>query len=424
MHLGRHCVPTCASLLAACLSAAPALAAEQAGVSAAVRGEVKMAAAAIGPVGRLVRSGEPIHMGDRIVSGPAAGMQIMLLDQTVFTIGPDSEISIDRFVYDPRSGAGQLAANVRRGVFRFISGKVTQNRPDNVRIQVGSATIGIRGTIVAGRVRDDGEAEILLLGPGPEDNSGARRGRITVSNAGRTVEVLRPGFGTVIKGSDQPPQPPFRFPPEAAGGLLGALTPSLIAATMPTAPGGPGTLVADAPAISTFTNQALAVADSLVSETLQVEVGQELLSNLATETLKKLAQSDITTFEQLYALAGSASFIQNNVPLQAILIAPDTTASGNYSFSLNVDFGGRTFSYFVDYGIVIMGPNMGSGFTAAFGGGPTSFSGRSGETLFTEQVGSDIVKVRLRNTGGAIAGAAEHSVTLGGLNGSGIAPRQ
>lgn len=411
-----------ANALAAILLAAPAGAAEQAGVSAAVRGDVKMTVAAVGPVGRLVRSGEPIHMGDRIVSGSGAGMQIMLLDQTVFTIGPDSEISIDSFVYDPRTGAGELAANIRRGVFRFISGKVTQNRPDNVRIQAGSATIGIRGTIVAGRVRG-GEAEILLLGPGPEDNSGARRGRITVTSGGRSVEVLRPGFGTVVKGTGQQPETPFRFPPEAAGNLLGELSSpaqTTLTGLLPPPPSGAGS----SPDASTFTNQVTVAAENLVSKILQTEVGAELVTSLATNTLQTLARTDITSFEQLYTLAGSASFIQNNVPLQSILIAPDTTLSGNYSFSLNVDFGGRTYSYFVDYGIVIQGPNMGSGFTAAFGNGPTSYSGRTGETLFNEQLGSDSVKVRLRNTGGTIAGAAEHSVTLGGLNGSGIAPRQ
>ena len=84
-----------ASLLAACLfAAAPAAAQERAGVSAAVRGDVQVASAASGAagtvVGRQARGGEPIFLGDRIRSAADSGMQLMLLDETTFTIGPSS----------------------------------------------------------------------------------------------------------------------------------------------------------------------------------------------------------------------------------------------------------------------------------------------------------------------------------------------
>jgi hypothetical protein len=71
--------------------ALPALAqGQQAGVSAGVRGEVQLASAgsAAGVVGRQVKSGEAIYLGDRIRSGPSAGMQIMLLDETVLPSAP------------------------------------------------------------------------------------------------------------------------------------------------------------------------------------------------------------------------------------------------------------------------------------------------------------------------------------------------
>jgi len=43
----------------------------------------------------------PVSIGTRIVTGSDGHMQLLLLDETVFTIGPNSDIVVDEFVYDP-----------------------------------------------------------------------------------------------------------------------------------------------------------------------------------------------------------------------------------------------------------------------------------------------------------------------------------
>lgn len=172
---------------------------QQAGVSAAVRGQVALARASGNIVGKQVQSGDPIFLGDAITSGKASGLQIMLLDETVFTIGPNSEISIDEFVYDPSTGSGKVAASVAKGAFRFITGKIARKRPEDMTVRLPTATIGIRGTIVAGVVRsapgDDPSADavfkqlqkdspgaenardfVVLLGPGHENNTNDKGG--------------------------------------------------------------------------------------------------------------------------------------------------------------------------------------------------------------------------------------------------------
>jgi len=167
---------------------------QQAGVSAAVHGQVALARASQNVVGKRVKSGDPIFLGDAITSGKESGLQVMLLDETVFTIGPNSEISIDEFVYDPSTGSGKIAASVAKGAFRFITGKIARKRPEDMTVRLPTATIGIRGTIVAGVVRtapgDDPTADavfkqlqkdspgaenardfVILLGPGHENNT-------------------------------------------------------------------------------------------------------------------------------------------------------------------------------------------------------------------------------------------------------------
>ena len=82
-----------------------ATAATQAGVTAAVQGSVDFLSVLDDKLHQAA-GGEEIYLGDEISSAPNSGMQLMLLDETVFTIGPETDLTIDDFVYDPATGAG------------------------------------------------------------------------------------------------------------------------------------------------------------------------------------------------------------------------------------------------------------------------------------------------------------------------------
>jgi hypothetical protein len=155
----------------------------------------------------------------------------MLMDETIFTIGPDAALIIDEFVYDPETSAGKVTASVLKGAFRFVSGRVAKDEPRNMSVKTPVRTIGIRGTSAAGRVipadpndpNSEISAEIVLLGPGVDNNANERAGRIIVSNADTSVEISRSGFGTNIAGIDAPPTIPVRFDPGVVSGLTGNL---------------------------------------------------------------------------------------------------------------------------------------------------------------------------------------------------------
>ncbi|MDP2699680.1 FecR domain-containing protein [Thalassospira sp.] len=188
---------------------------EQAGVSAAVKGTVELAAAT-GAVGRKVESGEAIYLGDLITSSAESGMQILLMDETVFTIGPNSEIAIDDFVYDPATGNGRLTASMTRGVMRFVTGQVAQNNPSSMNINLPVGSIGIRGTIGLIQSYDPEQANQASsenLGSSLPDNGGGGSGGNLVFSAvnqgpglGRNDSGSRPGAFVVTSasGSEQP----------------------------------------------------------------------------------------------------------------------------------------------------------------------------------------------------------------------------
>lgn len=100
----------------------------QAGIAAEVKGEVH-AATFPGKTAHRLKSGDEIFMGDKIETGADGQLQILLLDQTVFTLGPLSTITVDEFLYDPENAKDN--AGVVRGVFRAVSAKVT-NKTENL----------------------------------------------------------------------------------------------------------------------------------------------------------------------------------------------------------------------------------------------------------------------------------------------------
>ena len=159
--------------LAVLLLAAGGAVAQTATVGA-VRGSVQLVSAGspANAQGQTVRLGQEVRIGDRIVTGPDSGLQLVLPDQSAFTIGPNSSMTIDEFVFEPASGRGSMTASVARGTFRFVSGKIGERNPEAVKIKLPVATVGIRGTVIAGRV-EPGKSRVVLLGVGAE-NTGLR----------------------------------------------------------------------------------------------------------------------------------------------------------------------------------------------------------------------------------------------------------
>lgn len=198
--------------------AAWAKAGDKAGVAGAVRGSVRRIGFAVAkPVdgkpapGAPVASGQEIFLGDRINTGPSAGLQIILLDQTVFTIGPNASMVIDSFVYDPATGRGSMDARVIKGAFRFVSGRIANSDPSKVSIKTPSASIGIRGTTIVGQVVGN-TLRVALVGQGPSNNTGKPASYMIVFANGMQIAVYRTGYWVVVTGPGAAPGAPSPMP--------------------------------------------------------------------------------------------------------------------------------------------------------------------------------------------------------------------
>jgi hypothetical protein len=158
-------------------------------------------------------------MGDKIETGTEGQLQILLLDQTVFTLGPMSSITVDEFVYDPSNDEGKVKASVMKGIFRVVSGKVAHKKPENMSVDLPAGTIGFRGTNVAGII-DGQKSTVVLLGP-------VGVGRIYVTNIvnGEVVgvDIDEAGNATIVDGPNSAPVAVFQVSQDVLNQIASAL---------------------------------------------------------------------------------------------------------------------------------------------------------------------------------------------------------
>lgn len=163
-----------ASLMASGPAAAQA---ERIGAAAAVRNQVTGTIGSSQP--RALSAGAPIHQNERIETGANSVAQLLFSDQTTLSIGQRSQVTLDRYVYNPDRSAGDVAVTLGSGAMRFVTGS---QQPSNYQVRTPVATIGVRGTIIDLLVLDGRMFGILDEG----------RVIFTLPN-GQTVELNNPG---------------------------------------------------------------------------------------------------------------------------------------------------------------------------------------------------------------------------------------
>jgi hypothetical protein len=105
-------------------------------------------AAAVLPVSEGLR----LQVGDVIRSGPDGRVAALLHDGTRCSLGPATELRLDRFVYEPGQSRFGLVMKLLRGIGVFVSGKIAEFSPDSVKVETPTAVVGLRGTEFAIRL--------------------------------------------------------------------------------------------------------------------------------------------------------------------------------------------------------------------------------------------------------------------------------
>jgi hypothetical protein len=172
----------------------PVSAAEPIGAAVVV---VNQVTAALASETRTLQSGNGVHQDELIEVASDASSELKLNDETRMALGPGAKLRLDKFVYDAQQTKGDIAVNLVKGAFRFVTGVAA--KPSYV-VRVPQASITVRGTIFDVYVQDNGISWLLL-----------HEGAVQVCNDGGKCQVLdEPGkLLRISDGGDV--EPPARW---------------------------------------------------------------------------------------------------------------------------------------------------------------------------------------------------------------------
>ena len=172
---------------------------------------------------------ENIYFGDVIRTGAQTNLQILFEDETVFTIGENTEIVINEFIYDPNQNneLNKISAEVMQGSLKVVTGLISKENPENLLITLPTGVLATRGTEVQALVKPGQNDVVVLLGPGPNNAAGERAGSVEVSNNQGSVFMDQQfSFTSIV--FNQPPS----LPQPAPVALIQEINQSLSAGTI------------------------------------------------------------------------------------------------------------------------------------------------------------------------------------------------
>ena len=172
---------------------------------------------------------ENIYFGDIIKTGAQTNLQILFNDETVFTIGENTEIVINEFIYDPNQDneLNKISAEVMQGSLKVVTGLISKENPENLLITLPTGVLATRGTEVQALVKPGQNDVVVLLGPGPNNAAGERAGAVEVSNNQGSVFMDQQfSFTSIV--FNQPPS----LPQPAPVALIQEINQSLNAGTI------------------------------------------------------------------------------------------------------------------------------------------------------------------------------------------------
>ncbi|MCG3709985.1 FecR family protein [Aliarcobacter butzleri] len=129
----------------------------------------------------ILRNGQTLgaNMGDKIENKDVISTQvnskikITFIDNTIVTIGKESSLNIEEYIFNTSTKEAKTELNVLKGAFHTITGEIGKVNPDKFKLKTKSASIGIRGTEFYG----------------DENRIVCTQGRIVVLSNGISVDV-------------------------------------------------------------------------------------------------------------------------------------------------------------------------------------------------------------------------------------------
>jgi hypothetical protein len=73
----------------------------------------------------------------------------------MLSFGPNTELTVDEYLYEPADEQLKLSTRLIRGTLNYIAGVIAKLKPDAVSVRTPMGVIGVRGTQFLVKVEDE-----------------------------------------------------------------------------------------------------------------------------------------------------------------------------------------------------------------------------------------------------------------------------
>jgi len=93
---------------------------------------------------------------DVLVTGRSGSMGVILQDNSVMSIGPNTRLAISKFAFEPADEKLSFTAQIKKGTMVYLSGLIAKLNRSGVKFDTPTAVCGVRGTHFAIKVEEPG----------------------------------------------------------------------------------------------------------------------------------------------------------------------------------------------------------------------------------------------------------------------------
>jgi hypothetical protein len=93
-----------------------------------------------------VAAGTKLEAGDLLSTGKDGRISVTFIDDSRFSVGPDSRIRLNKFDFDDATHKGQSDTKVEKGSLAVVSGQIAHENPKGMTVQTPTSVLGVRGT--------------------------------------------------------------------------------------------------------------------------------------------------------------------------------------------------------------------------------------------------------------------------------------
>ncbi|HUK58155.1 MAG TPA: FecR domain-containing protein [Stellaceae bacterium] len=96
-----------------------------------------------------VKPGDALYEKDTLQTGADGSIGITFTDDSVLSLGPNSEAALSQYNFDSSNFKGTMLTDLRKGTASMVSGDIARSSPSAMKVRTPTATLAVRGTSFA-----------------------------------------------------------------------------------------------------------------------------------------------------------------------------------------------------------------------------------------------------------------------------------